>query len=650
MSGAFFAAGTTEVWTAAIFALLAWLVASALELRRGLTRGQRLARVVLLALACLALFLVVARPQRATSTLPGEATLLTPGATASDLATAKARGLPTWAIGGGPGEPAPPAGAVLLPDAAAILRIDRLAPAAGFEPTSPARQAVRRLRVVGHGLAPWELHELGRLPIVATSPPALRFGIARASWPRRLVTGETLEVVGRAVGVPPGGATIRLSGAGIDETSRRLTTGSSGFVLRTTPRGPGRLLLELRLEGPHTAAEVERLDVEVVTATPPAVLWLEGAPSAEGREMKRWLAAAGGALTWRAELTRGRWREEVVGMARTATVAAPSLSLELLRRFDLVIADRRALAALGAGERAALAAAVRESGAGLLLRAGDGAGGEPAALGVTFPLRQAGGGELATRLPLSDGEVAPLALPAREMAARADLVPLTTDRSGRLLGAWRPQGAGAVGATLVEGTWRWVLAGHAADHRRYWRETIAALARPTPASPSWEISPGPLLVGLPATLTFTGENPPASALVQSPDGASLVLPLRQDAVEPRRWTTTLWPRQAGWHQVGEGPAAAWLFWSAPPTQWTAWRLAARQEATAARLVESPAVPTNLPMRGVVPLPRSLFFLLLLLALGALWLHEQLGPTRALPHAVTSAGRRSNGIGSGAESN
>ncbi|HXT22227.1 MAG TPA: hypothetical protein VN923_15850, partial [Thermoanaerobaculia bacterium] len=597
--GGVFALAGAPLWIAAGLALLAWIGAALLERRRADSPRRRALRLVLLAIACDSLFLLAAQPLRWRRVEGGEGMLLTSGASTRDLAAATGAGLPAWAVPASAGEPPTPAGADELPDAATLAR---------------QHPELSRLRIAGHGLAPWELAEVPAA-IAAETPPPLPFGVARIAWPRRILLGESVEVGGLAAGIPSSGATVRVTGPAVGEASARLGGGSSPFRLRVEPRGPGHHLLELRLEAHGQPAVVETLDVEVVAATPPAVLWLDAAPSAEAREVKRWLASSGGAFAWRAQVSRGIARDDSVG---TAPLPRGPLGAAQLARFDLVVADARALAGLGAAERAALAAAVRDGGAGLLLRAGDSA--SPAALGVSFPVRSLpGGGEMTARVDWDDSESAPLPLPARELVPAALQVPLLADRAGRTLGAWRPLGKGAVGVSLVDDTWRWVLAGRADDHRRYWRGVVAALARRAEPQPRWDVAPGPVLVGAPITITLDGSStPPPAATLHAPSGEVTSIPLRQDEDEPTRWSTTFWPREPGWHSVGEG-AAATSIWIAPADHWTTWRLAARQEATAARAAAPPAAAREpAAVRRRMPVPRWPLFLLLLVSLALLW--------------------------------
>ena len=104
----------------------------------------------------------------------------------------------------------------------------------------------------------------------------------------------------------------------------------------------------------------------------------------------------------------------------------------------------------------------------------------------------------------------------------------------------------------------------------------------------------------------------------------MTIPLRQDADEPTRWSTTFWPREPGWHTIGAG-AAATRAWIAPADRWTGWRLAARQEATAARVSAPPAAAERAEVaRRRAPLPRWPLFLVLTAALATLWADEQFG--------------------------
>jgi hypothetical protein len=112
--------------------------------------------------------------------------------------------------------------------------------------------------------------------------------------------------------------------------------------------------------------------------------------------------------------------------------------------------------------------------------------------------------------------------------------------------------------------------------------------------------------------------------VFSPTGDVARPGLRQDARSPSTWRTTWWPREEGWHRVGETDSALWT-WVAAAERWPTLRLAERQQATATRLAGATAASRSMsaavappPLR---PLPRGPVFALLLVALALLWGEE-----------------------------
>ena len=612
MSGWRVLASPAELALALTAALIVIAVAAGLERRRP-AKGRRGIRLAALGAALLALVGLVARPARWAASPAAVAVLLTPGASRADLAAANAAGVPAYAVAGRSGEPAPPAAAPALPDT----------------PTLARRQpSLARVRVTGHGLTSAEWSALPGA-VEAAAPPPLPFGVAEVRWERQLPLGAELTVSGRVADVPASGATAALSGPGLAPATAPLRAGQAPFLLRGVPRGPGRQLLELRLTAPGRDPVVERLEVEVTPSRPPAVLWLEDAPSLESRELARWLQQGGTPLVVRSRMTRGVERQLVSGFDSRPGLAP--LDAAALGRFDLVVLDAGALAALSVAERGALAEALERGGLGILVRLGDEAT-FPAVLGQRFAVRRLpGAAELAAHLAWEDGTTAsPLALGPRELRADAGLVPLAVDRAGRLLAAWRPAGSGAVAASLVDGTWRWVREGNATAFRRYWRGVVAALARPAPAAPRWRAD-GPALVDRPLELTLETDAKDPSATANGGSGERHALALRQDAGEPRRWSATLWPRRVGWHRV-EGGGAALSIHVAAPERWLALRLAERQAATAARAAApapSPSAATA-TARALAPLPRWPAFLLLLAALAVLWGEEAVSPRSRRP--------------------
>ncbi|HVS04340.1 MAG TPA: hypothetical protein VMT16_16365, partial [Thermoanaerobaculia bacterium] len=571
------------------------------------------ARLAALGLAVAALALLALQPRRPAPGA-GEAILLTPGAA---------------------GVPAPPAaGSPIL-----VLSGDRLAAAPGAAEALPdagtlARRhpALRRLAVLGHGLAPWEWQALPGVAVASFDPPPLPRGVVQVSWPRRLALGETLEVTGRVVAAA--GDRLRLLGPGGEEDAVALRPGGGPFRLRALPRAPGRHRYQLALtaEG-EDGGRVEALGVEVVAPAPVRVLWLEDAPSLETREVKRWLADSGAAFAARSQVSAGRVRTELRGVEGPLPARFTAAALA---DFDLLVLEGDTLSWVDAGE---LDAAVRE-GLGVL-RLPD--RGDPAIPDgpLAFAVRRVPDVESLQARLSRDGapEPPPLEIAPREIAPGAALRPLVSDRAGRVLAAARPWGRGTVAVSLVEGSWRWVRLGEAAAHRELWERLVATVARPA-AGPRWRQPGEPARVGLPVVVELW--TPPApgagsvatvEATISSPSGASWRLPLAQDPGDPERWHGELWPREEGWHRLATPGAGAGLHVGGR-TAWPAWEAALRQDATRRRQPvvtaggdeevgsSAPAAPPPRPL----PL-RPLALLGAVAAVAWLWAEERLGSAR-----------------------
>ena len=281
---------------------------------------------------------------------------------------------------------------------------------------------------------------------------------------------------------------------------------------------------------------------------PPALLILDASPSFETTYLKRWLADRGARLTLRIQLTRGRARVEQIN---DSDGPVAGLTSSALTRYDAVLAEAAALAALGAGERAALTQAVEREGLGLLLTAGD-----PAAAGLPlltpFALAPAAEPDRRTARP------AWAAMPRRSrlgievepavLRRRAGQQQLILDERGRGLAARQSRGAGSVAVTLVRAPSRWQLEGETELFASYWSVLLQAVARDTGTEVRIEGRGAPAVDRRMGITLLSGADPVRASIV-GPDGTVDPVALARDAFDHRRWSGAWWPRSAGWHAV-----------------------------------------------------------------------------------------------------
>ncbi len=562
------------------------LVLLALELTR---RDRRLLALRLAALACVLGGAAVLLRPRAGASPPGSLTLLTPGAP---------------------------------PGATGDYRVDDLAsPGPGIvrQPGAlgDSLRGAGAVALVGWGLLPSEWEAMPGATVSFTPAPLPR-GITRLEAPQSLALGEAYRVAG-AVHLEPGAAgMVRLRRDSQAVDSARVSAADSSFTLRDRPRAAGlaEYALELAAGG---AARREPLGVLVTRPPPPRVLVLEGSPSFETGFLKRWLAAGGGRVSVRTQVSRGRFRTEHLNGEGPALAA---ITPAALAPFDVVVADGPALAALGEAERGALRRVVQD-GAGLVVVPSLGTGLAPLASFMPGARLEPRGEEpLRTARPRWTGQPRPsaggigveagvLTVPGAEQ--------LVQEEDGSALALARPLGAGAVAATLVAAPSRWVLDGDEDLYAGYWSRLLGRVARDTTSRLAWA-SDGPLRPGRGLTLTLvTGAAAPVIA-VRAPDGGLDSVTLAQDPLDPRRWTGRYWPRATGWHQASAGETRI-AFRVHGPTEWLALEAATRERATRRALPAYPGrgAPSRLPRnRG------ELFGFLLVVAGSVLlwWEHRR----------------------------
>ena len=347
--------------------------------------------------------------------------------------------------------------------------------------------------------------------------------------------------------------------------------------------------------------------LEVVPARALRVLVLAGAPNAELKYLRRWALDTGMKLDTRISLGAGLQ----VGTAPVGFDAAT------LGRFDLVVLDERSWRALGAGQRAALSAAI-DRGLGLLLRLT-----APITASDRERLRALGFSAVAAgtarETRLGDGFVragdAVDALPtltrsALRIAAN-DGVVLLDDAAGTPLTVWRARGRGRIGVSTLGDSYRLVLAGRGDAHGEVWGRAFTTLARPGAARAEVDIDAAAphqrtILCGI-----------GARARVASADGQQVAL--RIDPASGPRHCAGFWPNTAGWHALRDGGRAI-PFYVRDATSTPGLSAQALRDATQALVAGSPTRGGTL--QATQPGPRWPWFLAWLLLTTAAWWFER----------------------------
>ncbi|CAM4415597.1 hypothetical protein CR156_20295 [Stenotrophomonas lactitubi] len=593
-----------NVWIALVLGLIV-LVASARQLRSP-TRGRgRLIAVLTLQAAAAALLYVCLLPPSQRVAPTG---LVVIGAEAD-----KAGALPAGAT------------RVLLPEATAMAGAARVPDLA----TALRRYPSSTVTLVGAGLAARD-RDAG-LPTDTRwqAAPALN-GWITLQPPADAAPGARFDVHAQARGVERAQAELLdPAGAVVD----RAPLAADGRVqLSGIARAEGRSVFQLRLlDAQGHVADSVPVPQQTLAAAPLRLLVRAAAPGAELKYLRRWATDAGIRVQVQAETGAGL----SVGDGSVALDAAT------LARSDLLLLDERSLAALGAGQMAAVRQAVRD-GLGLLVRST----GAPSASArqrlrdLGLPLQGDAGSQIAAKpgegdatmlqarrgplaagtLPTGDGEEADrashaAALPALEyLALQADgSRALLRDRDGKPIGGWRAVGKGRIGMLPITDSWRWVLAGREDRHGELWSSVFATLARAQAGTEGpWS----------PQALAWAGERQslcgmqaPLQAFDTHGKGVPLIVDGSTGAARCAGW----WPRQAGWQRLQQGDRVHWRY-VFDPQQASALHRQAMIDATAQRLATSAPATSQADQR--VPGPRWPWWLAFVLCASLLWWLER----------------------------
>ncbi|MFV7514511.1 hypothetical protein ACNPM2_19260 [Stenotrophomonas geniculata] len=514
---------------------------------------------------------------------------------------------------------------LLLPEAADVpgaQRVPDLATALRQHPAST-------LTLVGAGLAARDRDALLPPDVRWQAAPEPRGWIALQP-PADVAPGARFEVVAQARGAAKAKAEL-LDPA--DSVVDRTDVADDGRVqLSGIARAEGRSVFKLRLlDADGHVVDSVPVPQQTLPAAPLRLLVRASAPGPELKYLRRWAADAGIRVQVQADAGAGL----SVGDGPVLIDAAS------LTRSDLLLLDERSLAALSAGQLAAVRQALRD-GLGVLVRSA----GAPSASarqrlrdlglpvqgdGSSRTLELTGDGEsaiLAARrgplaagtLPNGYGEEADrsshgAALPALETLAlqAPGSSALLHDRAGNAIGGWRAVGRGRIGLLPLTDSWRWVLAGRDDRHGELWSSVVATLARAQSSDDAlW--SPQPIswagerqaLCGVQAPLQIFNKRGDAVPLIV--DGAT-------SALRCAGW----WPREAGWQRLQRGDSVVWRYVFDPKDAPTLHRQA-MIDATTQALAASP--PADASVMHPVPGSRWPWWLAFVLCASLLWWLER----------------------------
>jgi hypothetical protein len=288
-----------------------------------------------------------------------------------------------------------------------------------------------------------------------------------------------------------------------------------------------------------------------------------------------------------------------------------AITVDNLRKLDLLILDERAWSAMGRGSKQAVLQEL-ENGLGLLLRITGPLNGtdrnELRALGFTVDETN-----IVQSIHLKNVGNKLTTLTRRPLRVRSDdAVTLLQDDANNPLALWRAEGRGRIGLFWLTDTYKLALGDNAVIHGQIWRDAVSTTARTRASGNPYLREPYPRVNERVVVCNIA-----AKAFINEPDAGITYLLHGNEAGNKN--CAAYWPRQGGWHSLNSAEQAM-PFYVVESDELPGLKANAIHEATSLLASRKSAAAHS----GIVAVPGSHWpwFFGWLMVTAALWLLER----------------------------
>ncbi len=485
-----------------------------------------------------------------------------------------------------------------------------------------AHPNLSELTVKGYGLNAGQWSAFAGVTVIQDAPP-ITVGPVDLRWNKQLLLGNPLKISGKVENVN-GIITVQLLDLVGTVVSVARVKSKETFSLSAIPKAMGHYhyTLQVKAESGEVIND-ELLPVEVIGAPPAKLLLMQSAPSFESKHLKNWASEQGASLLLLTTISKDKFITQSVNLpAEQQTVFTP----DLLADFDLLIMDARALMNLSSQRQQWLQQAV-DAGLGLFI-IGDSelatAKNRPDIL-TSFTLT-ATTNALATQAvvrPQWPGNESELAFTFSPIAIKAKQSVGLVGTTKRPLSLYQPQGLGKVALSILQNRYRWRLNGEMQTYTHYWQWLFSQLARTR--SDSRFIAPAVDAidrVNYRSQICLLSEQKPLMLLM-----GSSTISLATDRFNPYRQCGFYWPQSAGWqrfelqNEVGDSLDVTHRF-TFTTEQWQSWQQHERVQATTKFIIRREDKQDDVKLMTLSPVSSTLYWWLLVLCAGFLWLERK----------------------------
>ncbi|MEO9484202.1 MAG: hypothetical protein ABJG47_12175 [Ekhidna sp.] len=453
-------------------------------------------------------------------------------------------------------------------------------------------RVIEEMIVLGDGLETWELSQVAHTFEYLESK-------RRKEGPLEVSTNEAVTntrtpITFRIAANDP--MDIHLSGTGIGRSMKPLNTDSETVTFDVNPQVAGNLTYEL-----IGVREIDTLFKEIVPMkvrerTGFSTLILTSAPSFEIRFLKNLLKEEGYGVAERLQVSKETFRESFSNLNNRSL---KRLSRSLLQDFKVLVLDKESYDELSYSERQNLNAALKKG-----------------TLGIIW-LDDASNAWLRTRTTATQT----LTLKTNQQSVELDksISSIGYDQQvkvqGNVIGHVHTEGLGKVLLPLLDATYQLQLKGHDQLYRELWN----ALLQPIVGAEMVEVD-----ISIP---NFPRADEPTTFAFRTEGEEQVYLDFTRLAIkekwhQPGVFTSMGWPTGRGWSElkVGEQTHTFFVYGSA---DWQAQKAQQKREQTTVFVSQNSDSEVQV-IKIQQPVSKWIFFSVLVLAFGFLWIEGRLG--------------------------
>ena len=478
---------------------------------------------------------------------------------------------------------------------------------------------ISSVHIFGFGLPQNELVHL-KIRDVRFHPGQIKNRISSIAWNQNLKSGENLIVQGSYDNASATDAKIILNNFDTNLDSVILPSKqTSPFQLSAAPKHIDKAIYSISVISSGDTVETNPLPVEVKSPAPINILVLASSPDFENKFLKNWLAENDYGFAVRTSISKNKYDKQFVNFSQASL---DRITVSLLEKFDVVIADVAALNAMPSSDLSNLRTYVEVRGGGLIVKSGSGQK-SIAFHSSYFPVVEIRESALyTTKLNFGANHISSALKIEGPLYIRsvAGTQPLIKDQQMRIVTNSRMFGLGKVIVTTVPNSYAWWLAGDTDDYTAYWTLLLKKAAKQISVSHRWQLSsPMPHQH---EEIHFRLHSLNAE-IPQAQSGGETLYP-QQNFFLPYEWNLTYWPIRQGWQALtyNNGPTTWWYTFD--EEDWQGIKATEKTMATKkfAAMPDLNEVGGAIKEESNLLIPKYYFFFLFILASGFLWFEKK----------------------------